>query len=300
MNVMTTGTGQRTITDEARFLSGLVDGGLLAASDVNRLARTQAETGETLCRLIPKLGLLEEKVLAEQAALFLKLRLFDKEALPSEPLLPEQLSETFLMAEGLLPVQLQDGRLMVATSDPFSDYNRRAIELASKMPVGFVVATQSDIDNALRRLYEPRAEAGGETQADASSDVGYEEDIQRLKDMAAEAPVIRFVNQLFQDAVEKRSSDIHLEPFHTVLARAVSDRRAPARNGRAAPAAHLGDPLTHQAPCAFEYRRAAFAPGWPHPHRHQRQDDGCARLDRADGLRRSRRDAPSRQIGRVL
>ena len=217
MNVIMVETVKRTITDEARFLSGLVDGGLLAASDVNCLTRTQAETGETLCQLIPKLGLLEEKVLAEQAALFLKLELFNKEALPSEPLLPEQLSETFLMAEGLLPVQLQDGRLMVATSDPFSDYNRRAIELASKVPVGFVVATQSDIDNALRRLYEPRAEAGGETQADASSDGGYEEDIQRLRDMAAEAPVIRFVNQLFQDAVEKRSSDIHLEPFHTSL-----------------------------------------------------------------------------------
>jgi general secretion pathway protein E len=217
MNVIRVETVRRTITDEPRFLSGLVDGGLLAASDVNRLTRTQAETGETLCRLIPKLGLLEEKVLAEQAALFLKLELFNKEALPSEPLLPEQLSETFLMAEGLLPVQFQDGRLMVATSDPFSDYNRRAIELASKVPVGFVVATQSDIDNALRRLYEPRAEAGGEPQADASSDGGYEEDLQRLRDMAAEAPVIRFVNQLFQDAVEKRSSDIHLEPFHTAL-----------------------------------------------------------------------------------
>ena len=108
------------ITDEARFLSRLVDGGLLAAGDVNRLARTQAETGETLCRLIPKLGLLEEKVLAEQVALFLRLPLFDREALPSEPLLPEQLSEAFLMAEGLLPVQLQGGSLRVATSDPFS------------------------------------------------------------------------------------------------------------------------------------------------------------------------------------
>jgi general secretion pathway protein E len=121
------------------------------------------------------------------------------------------------MAEGLLPVHLQDGRLIVATSNPFSDYNRRAIELASKMPVGFVVASQSDIENALRRLYEPRAEAGEETPADGSSDAGYDEDIQRLKDMAAEAPVIRFVNQLFQEAVERRSSDIHLEPFHSSL-----------------------------------------------------------------------------------
>jgi general secretion pathway protein E len=218
MNMMRAQTGvSEPMTDEARFLSGLVDAGLLAASDVNRLARTQAETGETFCQLIPKLGLLEEKVLAEQAALFLKLQLFEKETLPSEPLLPERLSDSFLMAEGLLPVHLQDGRLIVATSNPFSDYNRRAIELASKMPVGFVVASQSDIENALRRLYEPRAGAGGETQADGSSDAGYDEDIQRLKDMAAEAPVIRFVNQLFQEAVERRSSDIHLEPFHSSL-----------------------------------------------------------------------------------
>ena len=208
---------ESSIANQANFLSCLVGAGLLAAGDVNRLARTQAETGESLCQLIPKLGLLEEKVLAEQAALFLKLRLFDKETLPSEPLLPEQLSETFLVAEGLLPVQLQDGCLIVATSDPFSDYNRRAIELASNMPVGFVVATQSDIESALRRLYGPGAKAGTETQADATGDAGYEEDIQRLKDMAAEAPVIRFVNQLFQEAVEKRSSDIHLEPFHSSL-----------------------------------------------------------------------------------
>jgi len=204
------------INEEARFLSCLVDGGLLTASDVNRLARTQTETGESLCQLIPKLGLLEEKVLAEQAALFLKLRLLDKEALPTEPLLSEQLSETFLMAEGVLPVQLQGGSLIVATSDPFSDYNRRAIELAAKLPVGFVVATQSDIESALRRLYGQPTEGGADAQVDGS-DAGYEEDIQRLKDMAAEAPVIRFVNQLFQEAVEKRSSDIHLEPFHSAL-----------------------------------------------------------------------------------
>ena len=204
-------------SDETRFLSTLVAGGLLTTGDVIRLVRTHSETGETLCRLIPKLGLMEEKTLAGEAAAFLKLPLFDQEALPSEPLLADALSESFLKAEGLLPYQLQEGRLLVATSDPFSDYNRRAIELASKMQVSFVVATQSDIDGALRRLYEANAEEGGEAQPDASSDAGFEEDIQRLKDMAAEAPVIRFVNQLFQDAVEKRSSDIHLEPFHSAL-----------------------------------------------------------------------------------
>jgi general secretion pathway protein E len=202
--------------DETRFLSTLVDRGLLTPADVNRLARTKAETGETLCRLIPKLGLMEEKLLAREAAAFLKLPLFDKEALPSAPLLADALSESFLEAEGLLPVALQDGRLIVASSDPFSDYSGRALALAANRPVAFVVGTPSDIDSGLRRLYAP-TEAAGKAQADEGADVGFEEDIQRLKDMAAEAPVIRFVNQLFQEAVEKRSSDIHLEPFHSTL-----------------------------------------------------------------------------------
>src|SRR5258708_11142301 len=40
-----------------------------------------------------------------------------------------------------------------------------------------------------------------------------EEDAERLKDLASEAPVIRLVNQLIARAVETRASDVHLEPF---------------------------------------------------------------------------------------
>src|SRR5439155_16265504 len=40
-----------------------------------------------------------------------------------------------------------------------------------------------------------------------------EEDVERLKDLASEAPVIRLVNQLIARAVETRASDVHLEPF---------------------------------------------------------------------------------------
>ena len=43
------------------------------------------------------------------------------------------------------------------------------------------------------------------------------DDAERLKDMASEAPVIRFVNQLIGRAVEARASDIHIEPFENKL-----------------------------------------------------------------------------------
>ena len=39
------------------------------------------------------------------------------------------------------------------------------------------------------------------------------EDIEHLRDMASEVPVIRLVNNLISRAVERRASDIHIEPF---------------------------------------------------------------------------------------
>src|SRR6202007_1026654 len=62
------------------------------------------------------------------------------------------------------------------------------------------------------RLYP---EGGGEATDEASDGVAaepLEEDAERLKDLASEAPVIRLVNQLIARAVETQASDIHIEP----------------------------------------------------------------------------------------
>ena len=71
----------------------------------------------------------------------------------------------------------------------------------------------AELEAALERLYgREGAEAGA--AAPAPSHAGsHEEDLQRLKDLASEAPVIRLVNQLVARAVECRASDIHFETF---------------------------------------------------------------------------------------
>ena len=100
---------------------------------------------------------------------------------------------------------------------PLSSFARRALELASGLPVRFVVGTASEIEDAFRGLYDADEEIANAPEGGLTGDAGHEEDLQRLKDMAAEAPVIRYVNQLLQEAVAKRASDIHLEPFHGLL-----------------------------------------------------------------------------------
>jgi general secretion pathway protein E len=199
------------------LLGYLLQEGLLKPADANRLTRAMAETRESLCLLIPKLGLLEEKQLAQALGRWLDLPVLTKEAIPSEAILKDRLSPAFLRAQGLLPIAIRDETLFVATADPLSAYNAQALGLASGLSVTFVAAAASDVEAALRQLYDEGGEPADLISAAGGADPNDDEDLQRLKDMAAEAPVIRYVNHLLQEAVERRASDIHLEPFLSQL-----------------------------------------------------------------------------------
>ena len=88
-----------------------------------------------------------------------------------------------------------------------------ALTMAAAKGVACAVGLPAEIELAVTRLYE---QAEGETGADGSipefGEVS-EDDIEHLKDLASEAPVIRLVNQIIQRAVESRASGIHIEPF---------------------------------------------------------------------------------------
>jgi general secretion pathway protein E len=73
-----------------------------------------------------------------------------------------------------------------------------------------------EVDAALARLYPDRATESA-SEAEAQPGEPLEEDAERLKDLASEAPVIRLVNQIISRAVETQASDIHLEPFEEGL-----------------------------------------------------------------------------------
>ncbi len=77
------------------------------------------------------------------------------------------------------------------------------------------VAVPIELEAAFTRLYKAREQA-----TDALADHGSaprEDDTERLKDLASEAPVIRLVNQIIATAVETQASDIHIEPFEDRL-----------------------------------------------------------------------------------
>jgi general secretion pathway protein E len=79
------------------------------------------------------------------------------------------------------------------------------------------VGLPSEIEAALERLYEKEEAADEDDELRAGFGEVSEDDIEHLKDLASEAPVIRLVNQIIQRAVESRASDVHIEPFEDEL-----------------------------------------------------------------------------------
>jgi general secretion pathway protein E len=120
------------------------------------------------------------------------------------------LTERYLGTAKAIPYALDEDTLTLtlAMADPMDFETIAAVRLATGFRVTPVIAAEGDIAEALARQFgERRLDPAQLTDAEAS------EDLEHLRDMASEAPVIRLVNAMVARAVEKRASDIHLEPF---------------------------------------------------------------------------------------
>ena len=187
----------------------LLASGLVDAVGLARAGAIADDTGQSLAAGLVQLGLISERSLADAYATLLGFDLIEAGNYPDEPVLPERLRPRFLRAARAVPLHVSGQTLGLAMADPLDHFARAAIEAATGLTVRPAIAVPIDLDLALARLY-PEAEPDG--AAPAAGGAPAEEDTERLKDLASEAPVIRRVNQLIARAVETRASDIHIEP----------------------------------------------------------------------------------------
>jgi general secretion pathway protein E len=184
---------------------------LLADEALARALLVERESGERLDLVITRLGLLPEDVLAKAMATETGLQLIEGRDLPALPLPGVGLSAQFLHDVRALPVRIEGDYVVVAVSNPFDDFVEQAFRFVFGLPVRRVMAKSTDIDAAIERLYR-QVEVDESPDLDADGD-----DLDRLKDIVSDAPVIRAVNRLISRAVDERASDIHIEPTEDSL-----------------------------------------------------------------------------------
>jgi general secretion pathway protein E len=137
---------------------------------------------------------------------------------PAAALFEDKLSVRFLCESRVLPLTDDGEAVAIAMADPLDCYALDSLRLIAGREVRPRVAVPAELEAAIERLYgrnRPAATAAG-ADGIAGEDESSEPDVERLKGLASEAPVIRFVNQLITRASEQRASDIHIEPFENV------------------------------------------------------------------------------------
>ncbi|MFK2878320.1 type II secretion system ATPase GspE [Rhodanobacter hydrolyticus] len=203
---------------EAAVCALLVARGRLKDGDLVRARRLHEEATEgTLTALLARLGLVNERELAEAWSELLAVPLLSVRDAPELAPPDLELSLRFLKQQHVVPVSDGEHGLALVMADPADPYPLQAVRLAAARPVALRIGLRSEIDDLIERYYGSGRSAMGTIVENIDGGTSEVDDVEHLRDLASEAPVIRLVNLILQRAVEQRASDVHIEPFENRL-----------------------------------------------------------------------------------
>jgi general secretion pathway protein E len=188
----------------------LIARGKIEAEDLDRALELQQERGDKLGKILVDMGLIAQRDVLAALSDQLGIPLISVDGAPPTAPELEGLNERFLRQCRTFPVSLVDSTLTIAMADPLDFETVAAVRAFSGLQIQTALAAEQEILDAIDKHYgesdrNPTLAEGEDEQATA--------DLEHLRDMASEAPVIRLVNAMIADALEKRASDIHIEPF---------------------------------------------------------------------------------------
>lgn len=193
--------------------------------DEAKLARARAEAVKNelpLVEVIPQLGYATAETAYRALADFCEMRF----VLPSKMQISEEIaakaSARFATHYRFVPVQENNGALVVALSDPLNAHLLDDIRLVLKRRIEAVVTTPAEIQKMTKELYGVGADtmeriliseehAGGVVNLESTAVSAV------LGDDSIDASIIKFVNELILEAVQSDTTDIHIEPFEDYL-----------------------------------------------------------------------------------
>ncbi len=191
--------------------------GLISEEDLKNALALQQERRDKLGRILIDLGYVAEREILTVVSEQLKVPIFSGEY-PAVPVEAAGLPFRFLRAFHAIPVHIEDDVISLVMADPLDMETQNAVRLRTGLKLQIFMALESEIQDQLDRLYGDETGSSEkliETLGDALA--GDEENIEHLRDLASEVPVIRLVNLIISRAVESRASDIHVEPFERQL-----------------------------------------------------------------------------------
>ena len=196
----------------------LLDHEKITEKTLEEIKLNDFQKGKYLGKVLVDHGYVHSQVILETLSQelgfpYLQAKDFPKSELPVPGL---EISEVFLKEKLILPLKMDSDRLTLAAFDPFDWETFENLKTSLGKEIEINLSSQEDILEAIENHY-----GKGDSAMDRMvSKIQEEEDVdsslestEHIRDMASEAPVIKLVNHLVNQAINMNASDIHLEPF---------------------------------------------------------------------------------------
>ena len=177
------------------------------------------KTGESLVEALTRRGQLSVEDILQALALNYELPYLFRGELPIPAPIVGNLSAKYLRQYLICPVSVETGVLTVASADPLNPLVVDDLRQSTGCQIRLVVSPPAAIIEAIERTYQDGASALQRIVRGIDDEHGPQdpEDVNQLRDMASEAPVVRLVNLIIEGAIAAGASDVHIEPFEDTL-----------------------------------------------------------------------------------
>ncbi|WP_296903032.1 type II secretion system ATPase GspE [Polaromonas sp.] len=198
----------------------MIERGKLDAANFERALRIyEADKREQIGDILVRAGMVAERDVVDALSAQLDLPVVAMTDYPELPVLEERVTVRFIKEAKALPLHEDDEHLVLAMVNPQDEYVLNAFRLVTRRKIMVRLAVPSELDAAFERLYGSGKSSMDQIvgEVETREDESGNEDLQQLKELASEAPIIRLVSLIISHALQARASDIHIEPFENRL-----------------------------------------------------------------------------------
>ena len=201
----------------------------ISETDIQKALVEYAKDGSGKLRdVLVRMGLISDKELTSLLSAELKIPFLNLAKYKIDPEILRLIPEKLARKHQIIPISKIGNTLTLAMVDPFNIFAVDDIGLLTKSKVECVLATEKDVQDALDKVYASESDnidaivrqLGAEAQDLEVIKNQEDSDVSNLGSQSAEAPIVKMVDLILREALKKRASDIHIEPFeHSVRVR---------------------------------------------------------------------------------
>ncbi len=197
---------------ESAFVDYLRNNGVLSMESTQRIFSARRTSSLPVDIVMTELGLMTEDGLTDWIRVYLNL---PKISLDDPFFLPEGFEDydlEFAKARAVIPIGIEEDEILIAFANPLEKGLLEMLAYYFDRDIRIRVLPRKQILTAIDAVIA-RSQVAVEEQDIVPERAAFDDDIDRLKDIALEAPIINFVARMAQSAFDVQATDIHIEPF---------------------------------------------------------------------------------------